>query len=257
MVEPLPFEPIAGLPGWSAAHLTSTGSTMTDLARLVAEGRAGEGRLWLTAAAQTAGRGRRGRPWTSPPGNLYASLVLVDPAPPGSLGTLPLVCGLAMRAAVAEELGEGAPPVTLKWPNDVLIDGGKCCGILLEQVPVPGGGMAVVFGCGINITSHPLETPYPATHLKAHQPNASAQTLFHRIAEAHAHCLARFDHGRGAPAIVADVRRHVHGVGQSMTVRLESNQSQGVFEGIADDGRLILRLADGTHKRFAAGDVFF
>ena len=251
------FAPIAGLPGWSAAHVASTGSTSADLARLARAGRVGEGRLWLTAARQTAGRGRRGRSWSSPVGNLYASLVLVDPVPPDAMGVLPLVSGLAMREAIAAELGEGAPPVTLKWPNDVLIGGGKCCGILLERMPMDAGRTAVIVGCGTNIVDHPLDTPYPATHLTEHRPGASARSLFHRMAEAHADHLAMLTGGRGVPTIVAELRAHVHGLGRPLTIRFENASVGGVFEDIDGDGCLILRLADGTHKRIAAGDVFF
>ena len=137
MSETLVFEPIPGLPDWRAAHVATTGSTNADLAALVRERSAGEGRLWLTAGEQTQGRGRRGRPWSSPPGNLFGSLVLVDPAPVDRIGFLPLVTGLAVRDAVAAELGEGGPSIALKWPNDVLIDGAKCCGILLESLSAP------------------------------------------------------------------------------------------------------------------------
>lgn len=159
MGEDLVFEPIPGLPDWRAAHVASIGSTNAELIARVEAGKAGEGRLWLTAGEQTAGRGRRGRSWSSPAGNLYASLALIDPAPPEHVGLLPLVAALAVRDAVAAELEGVEATVALKWPNDVLIEGAKCCGILLEATVMPDGRQAIVIGCGINIGAHPLDTP--------------------------------------------------------------------------------------------------
>ncbi|WP_424992170.1 biotin--[acetyl-CoA-carboxylase] ligase [Oceaniradius stylonematis] len=257
MSETLVFEPIPGLPDWRAAHVATTGSTNADLAALVCEGRAGEGRLWLTAGEQTQGRGRRGRPWSSPPGNLFGSLVLVDPAPVDRIGFLPLVTGLAVRDAVAAELGEGGPSIELKWPNDVLIDGAKCCGILLESLSAPDGTNAVIIGCGINVTAHPLDTPYPATHLTAHRPDATSRSLFHHLAGAFAKVLNDWNRGRNTSAIRERWLDHARGRGQPLTVTLDNATHQGIFEDIDADGYLILRLPDGTSTTFAAGDVFF
>ena len=257
MQEPLIFEPIAGLPQWRACHVASTGSTSADLMALAARGRAGEGRLWLTAGAQSAGRGRRGRSWSSPTGNLYASTLLIDPASADRIGTLPLVAAVAMRDAIAAELGEGPAQVQLKWPNDVLIDGAKCCGILLEAAVMPDGRQAIVIGCGTNITGHPLDTGYPATHLKAHAPASSAQTLFHHMVEQFAATLSQWDRGRNLPVIRERWLSHARGLGKKLSVNLSDRRLDGVFEAIDAEGQLILRMTDGTHKRLAAGDVFF
>lgn len=257
MDQPLVFEPIPGLPDWRAAHVATTGSTNADLAALVREGSAGEGRLWLTAGEQTQGRGRRGRPWSSPPGNLFGSLSLVDPAPVDRIGFLPLLAALAVRDAVAAELGEGAPAIELKWPNDVLIDGAKCCGILLESLSAPDGANAVIIGCGINVTSHPLDTPYPAAHLNEYRPDATSRSLFHHLAGAFANVLNDWNHGRNTAAIRERWLGHARGRGQSLTVTLDNATHQGIFEDIDADGYLILRLPDGTSTKFAAGDVFF
>lgn len=257
MSETLVFEPIPGLPDWRAAHVATTGSTNADLAALVRERSAGEGRLWLTAGEQTQGRGRRGRPWSSPPGNLFGSLVLVDPAPVDRIGFLPLVTGLAVRDAVAAELGEGGPSIELKWPNDVLIDGAKCCGILLESLSAPDGTIAVIIGCGINVASHPLDTPYPATHLRVYRSDAASRSLFHHLAGAFAKVLNDWNRGRNTSAIRERWLDHARGRGQPLTVTLDNATHQGIFEDIDADGYLILRLPDGTSTTFAAGDVFF
>lgn len=257
MGEDLVFEPIPGLPDWRAAHVASIGSTNAELIARVEAGKAGEGRLWLTAGEQTAGRGRRGRSWSSPAGNLYASLALIDPAPPEHVGLLPLVAALAVRDAVAAELEGVEATVALKWPNDVLIEGAKCCGILLEATVMPDGRQAIVIGCGINIGAHPLDTPYPATHVRAHQQNADAHSLFQHLAVAFAARLAEWDRGRNRLAIRKSWLEHALGKGAPLTVRLEDATFEGVFENLDDTGRLVLRLPDGASKRFAAGDVFF
>ena len=257
MVEADLFQPIPGLPGWRAAHLPSTGSTSADLAALAGRGAAGQGRLWFTAGQQTAGRGRRGRPWASPPGNFFGSLLLADPAPADRMGTLPLVAGLAARDAIAGELGGGGPAVTLKWPNDVLVDGAKCCGILLERLALPDGRPAVIAGCGVNIVAHPPDTPYPATHLRRFNARAGFASLFHRLAGAFADALALWARGTDIGAVRARWLDHASGIGGPLTVRLQRTSHTGVFSDIDPDGRLVLRLADDTSKRFAAGDVFF
>lgn len=257
MGEELIFEPIPGLPDWRAAHLPSVGSTSEELVEIARSGGAGDGRLWLTAGEQTAGRGRRGRAWSSPPGNFYGSLLLVDPAPDVALGTLPLVAGLAAREAIAGERGEGAPDVALKWPNDVLVGGAKCCGLLLERLSLPNGPAAVIIGCGVNIVAHPPDVPYPATHLKAHRKEANAASLFHRLASSFAAALALWDHGTNMGAVRDRWLDHATGVGGPLTVRLDTVAHTGTFSDIDGDGHLILRLPDGTSKRFSAGDVFF
>lgn len=101
-----------------------------------ARARAGDGgNLWVTAIRQTGGRGRRGRPWVSEPGNLYASLLLVDPAPMDRIGSLPLAFALAVYRAIRAVLPTNGEPLEIKWPNDVLIGRRKTCGILMEAEP--------------------------------------------------------------------------------------------------------------------------
>lgn len=257
MVEDRVFEPIPGLPDWRVSHVASTGSTSADLITLVSAGKAGEGRLWLTAGEQTAGRGRRNRRWSSPVGNLHTSLALLDPAPTAHIGFLPLVAALAIRDAIDDELDGTDATVALKWPNDVLINGAKCCGTLLETATTPDNRPAVIIGCGINISAHPLDTPYPATHLRDHQPSADARSLFHRLAASFAATLADWDRGRNGSALRDRWLEHALGRGEPLTVRLDNAIVQGVFEDLDEAGLLILRMSDGASRRFAAGDVFF
>ena len=98
-----------------------------------------KGPLWITAESQSAGRARRGRAWVSEPGNLYASLLLIDPAPQDQLATLPLVISLALHVALVAARPELEKRLKIKWPNDLLLDGKKLSGILLEAQPAGQG----------------------------------------------------------------------------------------------------------------------
>ena len=143
--------------------------------------RAGErGPLWITAARQTAGRGRRGNVWTSEPGNLYASLLLTDAAPAAHLPELCFVVALAVRdAVVRRRAGASRRELKLKWPNDLLLDGAKLAGILIEAESV-GGKTATVAGIGVNCAHHPRDIAYPATDLAAHGVSVAPDELFAR-----------------------------------------------------------------------------
>ena len=257
MDQSISFSPIPGLAGWQAGHVPSTGSTNADLAELAAAGRFEGGQVWLTAGEQSGGRGRRGRGWHSPPGNLYASVLLIDPAPAQTLGQLPLVAAIAARKAVAAEIGDEGGIVQIKWPNDVLIDGAKCTGILLESRSLVTGQMAVIGGIGINIVAHPPDTPYPATHLKQWNEVAAPASLFQHLAEAFDEVLALWHAGANLAGIRTLWLQHARGLGQPLRVNTHNESVEGIFEDMDADGRLVLRLPGGGHKRFAAGDVFF
>src|SRR5262249_40116907 len=166
-------------PGARLISLDEVGSTNAEA---LSRARGGErGPLWITARRQMAGRGRRGRKWVSEPGNLYASLLLTDPASPKRAAELSLVAALALHDALAERANVLGPRLTLKWPNDVLCAGAKLAGILVEGEGLPGGPLTVVIGMGVNCADHPADTAYPATNLAAAgalvSPEALAQTL--------------------------------------------------------------------------------
>jgi hypothetical protein len=112
--------------------------------------------LWITAAEQTAGRGRRGRAWHGGPGNLAASLLLIDPAPPAIVATVSFAAGVALHQAVIDLTGPAAAErLKLKWPNDLLLDRLKVAGIAVEGDKLVSGKLAVVIGIGVNCRSHP------------------------------------------------------------------------------------------------------
>src|SRR5262249_2746533 len=146
--------------------------------------RAGEqGPLWVTATRQTAGRGRRGHAWTSQPGNLYASLLVTDAAPSPHLPELCFVVALAVRDAICAVAPSLAPVLKLKWPNDLLLDGAKIVGILIEAERV-GSSTATVIGIGINCAHHPRDTPYAATDLSAHGARTTPAQVFQVLSAA-------------------------------------------------------------------------
>lgn len=144
--------------------LSETSSTNSEC---LARARAGDGgNLWVTAERQTGGRGRRGRLWVSERGNLYASLLLIDPAPMERLGSLPLAIAVAVQQAIRRVLPLGAEPLEVKWPNDILIGRKKTCGILVEGEGLPDGRYALIVGIGINISVMPDNPLYPVTCLR-------------------------------------------------------------------------------------------
>lgn len=224
----------------------------------LARARAGDsGFLWLTAESQTGGRGRRGRAWVSEPGNLYASLLLVDAAPMEHISSLPLAVALAVHDAIRAVLPSDAPPLEIKWPNDILIGRAKTCGILLEGEAMPDGRHAIAIGIGINMIRKPEGTAYPVTSLSEHGVSVSPEELFARLFSSMAEVLNLWDAGRGTAAVVERWRRHACGIGEKITVNLPDRSISGYFAGIDDKGYLLLDRGPEGQMAIAAGDVFF
>ncbi len=234
------------------AALPSTNDAALDRAR------AGDpGNLWIVADRQTSGRGRRGRVWVSESGNLYASALLVDPCEPQRLAELPFVAAVAAHRAVAAHVADGAARVKIKWPNDLLVDGAKVAGILLESTRLADGRMAVAVGIGINCGRAPVGTETAAASLLAVGANVFPEVLFDGLVDAFAEVVGLWDQGRGFAAVRAEWLALAGGIGGPIRVRLVGSEETGVFEAIDDTGRLILRIEDGTRKAISAGDVFF
>jgi BirA family biotin operon repressor/biotin-[acetyl-CoA-carboxylase] ligase len=226
------------------------GSTNSEA---LARARAGDaGPLWITAVAQTAGRGRRGRAWTSEPGNLYATLLLRDPSPAALAPQLSFVGGLAVCDAILQFAGSTEARPVLKWPNDVFLRGAKVAGVLIEGEGTP---LAVAIGVGVNCTSHPANTDYPATDLRAQGIAVEANDLLQALSRAMALRLAQWKRGTGFSAIRADWEARAHPVGSALRVRLAERELSGQFEALDDLGRLLLRLPDGSVETVTAGDV--
>lgn len=217
---------------------------------------AGEGGpVWITAARQTAGRGRRGRAWSTNTGNLAATLLLTTDKPAGEAAQLSFVAALAAADLADTCLGPGA--ARLKWPNDVLVHGRKAVGILIESGARPDGSLWMAVGIGINLAHAPQDLERPATAFADHMaaPPAPLDAL-EVLASSFERWRAAWEREGFAP-IAAAWTTYAHGLGQACEARLPNQTHRGVAEGLDSDGALRLRLDDGVVLRITAGDVFF
>ena len=238
--------------------LDSVDSTNEEAKRLALRGAdAGADGTVVWARIQTAGRGRRGRAWSSPAGNLHCSVLLRPRCPAAVAAQLSFAAALAVVDAVAAVAGPRAAP-RCKWPNDVLIGGRKVAGILLESEAGTEGSVAwVVIGVGVNVTHFPEATETPATSLWAEGCTwlAAAEVL-------EAFCRAFLEwKGRlldeGFAPVRAQWLRLAKGLGESIEVRLDKEILAGRFAGLDADGALILEGTDGGRRLIGAGEVFF
>ena len=251
------------------AGYDSVGSTNSEAAAAAAGG--DPGNIWFVALQQTAGRGRRGRPWESPYGNLAASLLLRPDADPNVAATLGFVAGVAVHRALTEllsvtqasEIVEGpdssdeAVSIALKWPNDVLVGGAKLVGILLEASAAPGGGQMITIGFGVNVAAAPQGLPYPTASLAEFGASFDAQQVFETLAEHWVDVYKIWDNGKGLADILAMWRQSAAGIGADIVVTTHDEIVRGTFESIDDVGRLIVKVSDGRRKIITAGDVHF
>jgi len=247
------LDPIAVAAGVRLEALGETGSTNTE-ARLRAE-RGERGPLWITAESQSAGRGRMDRAWSSPPGNLHASLLLTDPAPFDRAPELAFVAALAVRDAIIAAAPVLAGKLAFKWPNDILLAGKKCAGILIEGETIAKSAVAIV-GIGVNCASHPEQTAFPATDLGVHGAAVTPEALFQKLSAAMCRRIEQWHRGAGFAAILDDWLDAASGVGEEIAVRNGGGEKCGRFVGLDETGRLILERAGGTIEKISAGDVF-
>ena len=255
--------PIAGGRGYRLFGFDEVGSTSTEAGKAVLAGDVGE--VWFAALRQTAGRGRRGRTWETPSGNLAASLMIVPDCDPAVAATLGFVAGVALNRALAATLPagvvrhgvDGAHRIALKWPNDLLADGAKLAGILLEAQKLPDGRHAVIIGFGVNVVSAPSGLPYPATSLVALGETISAEAIFTSLAEEWVVAYELWDGGRNVADILRLWRASAAGIGAEVAVAQDGGVVRGVFETIDDTGRLIVRANDNSRIAITAGDVHF
>lgn len=218
---------------------------------------AGEGGpVWITAAVQTAGRGRRGRAWSTEKGNLAATLLMTTDAAPAEAAQISFIAALA--AAELADACLGPDVARLKWPNDVLVHGRKAVGILVESGARPDGRLWLAVGIGVNLAHAPDDVERPATAFAEHmstkppEPLAALDVLASRF-EAWRRTWAAQGFGPVARAWTA----RAMGLGERCEARLPTRTLSGVAEGLDPDGALRLRMDDGTLERITAGDVFF
>jgi BirA family biotin operon repressor/biotin-[acetyl-CoA-carboxylase] ligase len=243
------LHPAAIAAGVRLATYDEIGSTN---AMALARAREGEnGPLWIVADRQTAGRGRHGRVWVSKPGNLFATLLLTEPAPPQRAPELAFVAAVSLYDAVSEAAPAVQPRLKLKWPNDLLCGGAKLAGVLIE-----GEGSAVAIGIGINCKHHPIGTAYAATDLEASGVTVSPDEVMSLLSKAMVDRLAQWQCGAGFAAVRGDWLARAQAHGTAINVRIGEREIAGRYEGIDAGGRLLLRTADDRHEVIAAGDVF-
>jgi BirA family transcriptional regulator, biotin operon repressor / biotin---[acetyl-CoA-carboxylase] ligase len=243
--------------GHRALHVASCESTMSEAARQAEAG--AQGPLWIIADVQTQGRGRHGRLWQSPAGNLHATMLLTDGIPARDAAQIGFVAGLALHDAVARLTGLSAPRLALKWPNDLLVARAKCAGLLLEG-STAGSAFRLCIGFGVNTAAAPEDLPYEATHLSAHAPLVPRDAVMLALANSFAERLALWHKARETGvgfAVTLDAwRERAAFSGETVTLRLPSGSVTGVFGGVDAEGRLVL-VAGGERHLFDAGDLFF
>lgn len=235
-------------------HRESVGSTNTDLIEIARDG--DPGNLWLTADEQLTGRGSRGRNWVSVSGNLYSSLLLIEPSEPHHFHQLTFVAAVALRNALTRIAGDKAK-FEVKWPNDVLCGGRKCAGILLEAGQASKVSY-VVIGMGTNVSIFPDDTMHKATSLHHKGIDVTPSEVFIILAAEMAMVLQLWDKGAGFSHILNAWREHAFGIGEVTTVRMPNGKVvKGRFASIDDKGYMVLQTNDLGKQRISTADIFF
>jgi BirA family biotin operon repressor/biotin-[acetyl-CoA-carboxylase] ligase len=241
----------------SIVILDQIDSTNAEARRRAEAGEAGP--LWIVTRRQTAGRGRRGRAWVSDAGNLAATLLTTTALPAAEAAQVTFVAALAVVDLLDAFTAPGA--VSIKWPNDVLIEGRKVSGILVESGAHASGRLWLAVGIGVNLAHAPADTERPAAALAAHlrpglayppSPEAAAEVL----ADSFAAWSGRWEALGFQPILDAWIAR-TRGLDAPCTARLGHETLTGRADGVEPDGALRLRLADGSLRLISAGDVFF
>jgi len=242
--------------GFQLEHVETIGSTSTQLMQDALAGVTGP--KWLVADEQVDGKGRRGRHWNSPKGNLYSSLLLNDPAPSEKIAQLSFVLALALRDAVmaVSVVGQGptSEEVEVKWPNDLMIRGKKCAGLLLEG-GLKGQARFVVIGLGVNIVSHPEKSNHPASNLTDLGISTSTEHFFPFLSDAIAQRLEQWAMGQGFAQIRADWLAHAFKMGQDMRINTSTESYIARLDGVDESGSLLVDYM-GRSRTITAGEIF-
>lgn len=242
--------------GYRLAFYDTIGSTNAEALRFSQEPEPSG--LWIWAGSQDEGKGRTGRQWQSPYGNLYASLMLRPGVPIARAAQLSLLAGVAAHDAImALAAGSGrTPDLSLKWPNDILLEDAKVGGILLESTSQPDTDMpAVVIGTGLNVASAPEQLDRPVTSLSASGIDTSPARVLSALAWATAEWLSIWDNGSAFCRIREAWLKRAQPVGGAISVHVGEDYISGRFLGIDEAGALRMSLASGEERRITAGDV--
>ena len=239
--------------GFDLRHYATIGSTNDEAKALARAGAADRTLVW--ADQQTNGRGRRGRIWLSPPGNLYLSLVLRPECAPARAAQLGFVAALGLGDALRPLVGPSLR-LSYKWPNDLLANGRKLAGILLEaETSARDSVDFVVIGIGVNLVAAPGDVEFPATSLAAEGiAGVTPPVLLAEFLRHFADWTRRWREEGFAP-VRAGWLAAASGLGEGLSVRLDRATLVGRFRDLDNDGALVLEAAEGI-RRIAAGDVF-
>jgi BirA family biotin operon repressor/biotin-[acetyl-CoA-carboxylase] ligase len=243
--------------GYRLLRLETVDSTNAEARRRAQAGEPGP--LWIWSARQSQGRGRGGREWISLHGNLFASLLIGINSPIRVVGQLALVAGIIAYDTITKLIAyEGRSELLLKWPNDVLLAGEKLAGMLLENV---GGSVenrsTVVIGTGINLANYPEDLPQPAVSLAAYGMTVTPADALEVLAATTHEWLTRWSEGNSFPSIRRAWLDRAGPTGRPLRVKINSEETEGVYGGLDADGALRLLTPDGGEYRISAGDVFF
>lgn len=236
--------------GYRLRHLAEIDSTNAEAMRLSVAGERGP--VWIWSDRQLQGRGRQGRSWTSEAGNLYATLLLTLAMPAAAAGSLSVAVSLAVLGVFRRFLGSRAK-IEVKWPNDVLIDGSKAAGILVEST-IRGEGMVFAIGCGLNLRSAPSSTRYGAAALAGHGVQVEPREALEALAEEVDRLLRRWNAGAGFSDLRTEWLQSARGLGGIVNVAVGGRTVEGYFEGLSDKGGLLLRNRAGLQE-LHAGEV--
>lgn len=236
--------------GWKVERFARIGSTSDEARRRALAGDAG--RVWIVADEQTSGRGRHGRSWSSPPGNLYASALIVDPCETVVATEIGFVAGVALRRALADA---GAGRAALKWPNDIVVEGAKLAGLLVEGVTPPGRKLAAIVGFGVNVATSPQGLAYPTASLAGLGASISPLALLERLGARFEEALREWRRGAGFAEIRGEWLAHAAGIGGLIRIADARGQREGAFEGVDERGRLRLRVG-AQIETIDSADVF-
>lgn len=231
-------------PGHRIIHFERIDSTNAEARRLADAG--DKGPLWIWADEQTGGRGRLGRTWVSEPGNLYVTHLFQSAVAAQHAAQISFVAAIAVHELASKLLPTAR--LSLKWPNDALLEGAKFCGLLAEVVATEP--TCIALGCGINLAHAPEATPYPAAALG---PQFAPDSTLELLASILTKWLQVWDESMGFTAIRAAWLERAAGVGQGVWV----DGLEGRFDGIAPDGALLMTTPDGKQKSIHAGEVRF
>jgi BirA family biotin operon repressor/biotin-[acetyl-CoA-carboxylase] ligase len=236
-------------PGYRLIAREDVGSTNDEARALIAAGAAAGAVVW--AESQTAGKGRYGREWVSPPGNLYCSIILRPTIDQARLSEIAFVSALAVRDAVAAHVPQDVA-IEFKWPNDVLAAGRKVAGILVETEKLPDEARsALILGIGINISSSPRETSYPATSIAAFARAPRVARLVSGLVAAVDRRVERWLRN-GFGGVRDEWMRHAYGVGTQVT---DNTGFSGTFTGLDETGAIVIASTDGERRRLVTGSV--